>query len=129
MGLCAAAVLAPVVPAQAATNPTFTSTYDMVYRVYGATNFTVNGDGYVNVHINQTYGGSTPYLIRIERKVCGFFGCNWKANYVGGDCTRTLSNTTPKDCSFYTGTSGNPHRVVLTKADDGNRVKGDVTVK
>lgn len=129
VGLGVLAMVAPVGVAQAESDKDFTNWYSMIYRVYGATTFHVVGDGRVPVSVYQTSGATTTYTINIEREVCGVFGCSWKDRFYGGDCVRTISNTTPKSCNFSVGNSQNRHRVVLTKANNGARVKGEVTVR
>lgn len=116
-------------PASATPTKTFTSGYNMIYQVYGSTTFGVTKNNSVSVTINQNSGASTLYYVTIERQTCGTFGCSWKGNTQGGVCERTVSNTTPKTCNFTASISDRLHRVVLRKVNDGERVKGEISVK
>lgn len=107
----------------------FTSDYSMKYKIYGDTTFGIKTDRKVHVRIDQVSGPSEAYQIRIERQTCGAFGCHWKGEFVGTQCSRTISTTTPKECNFVAAeNSSELHRIVMWKPDDGKYVSGTVKV-
>jgi hypothetical protein len=114
-------------PAGALASPGFSSTYNMKVGFDGASRFTITGDGYVRVSITQTEGAATRTTIKVDREICGLWGCSW-GNYVGGSCERDMYTGRTATCNFNIGNSTRKHRLWFGKANDGQRVKGTVVV-
>jgi hypothetical protein len=121
-------------PALASTNPAFTSTFYYSVRLEGATHFTTPTAGvraYVTVNPTGPYSDNYPIYVRVEVQTCGIWGCHWHGQYVGGTCTITPSSTVyaQKDCYFSAPASSQLHRLVFTKANNGEYYSGSVWVR
>ncbi|MEI7779500.1 MAG: hypothetical protein WCJ42_08720 [Actinomycetes bacterium] len=133
-GLAIAAGVVALVAGQAAgayanTNPQFNSTYDLSAQLFGATHFTVVGNGTVTVTLTGTYGPSETLNVTIEEQTCGFFGCNWDGVTVGGTCSRVMYVGRVATCYFQAVVNNVLHRLDMTKATDGQEIKGTVQVR
>ncbi len=66
--------------ANAHVNPDFQSDFSGTWAVYGATPFTTNGHAKMDLKATTTGGPGWQYVrLGIQRKACGFWGCNWQS--------------------------------------------------
>lgn len=120
-------------PAQAASSPSFTSSWEAQAQVWGDTHFTVHSSPSVNIlatHYNPGYPNPAHVTIRIQRQTCGTFGCSWRDQtdaWVGGSCTVYAGTT--RSCNLNPPISNRLHRVVITKSEWNSVIhSGMVTV-
>lgn len=120
--------VAQISAAQGYAIPSFSSTYDLAYRLEGQTPFKVANSQGVTIQLVGTYGPSATLFVNIEEQTCGFFGCNWRGTTVGGTCQRNMYVGRIATCNFLVPISDIDHRLVMTKTNDGQRIRGNVYV-
>lgn len=116
--------------ALASTNPgPVNSSYYFDTNLYGATQFTVYGTSGVQLQLAPNYGPTESVDMVVEVQTCGFFGCNWNGQTIGGTCTRTLYNGGYATCNWSVPASNVLHRIDFTKAYDGHYIGGLATIQ
>lgn len=119
-------------PASAKISPTVNNTWSGTAQIWGATHFTVhtNASAAATVTYSSAGDSTSSVKVRIQRQICGSFGCSWKDQadaFVGGSCT--VNKGTTKVCNFTPAISNKLHRVVITKTVwDGITSSGTIKV-
>lgn len=122
--------------ATADANPEIRSTYDMTYRVLGQSHFSLikNRDGKsdsVTVTLEGISGESTLVVMNVQREdpsTCGIFSdCQWK--WATMECLKRIEPNSSVSCRLLVDVRDGKHRLVLSKADDGKRITGNVRIR